>query len=63
MFALPSEGSNPFCWGVLGELEGTFSKVPSNKPRPHKNRAPKTAHYLDDLRKKSAFLAKFDPFP
>ena len=32
MFALPSEGSNPFCWGVLGELEGTFPKVPSNNP-------------------------------
>ena len=31
LFALPSVGSNPFCWGVLGELEGSFSKDPSNK--------------------------------
>ena len=36
LFALPSMGSNPFCWGVLGELEGTFPKVPSNKSRPLK---------------------------
>ena len=34
MFALPSEGTNPIFGGVLGELEGTFSKVPSNNPRP-----------------------------
>ncbi len=32
MFALPSEGSHIFVWGVLGELEGTFPKVPSNNP-------------------------------
>ena len=31
MFALPSVGSNLFVWGVLGELEGSFSKDPSNK--------------------------------
>ena len=56
MFALPPMGSNPFCWGVLGELEGTFPKVPSNKshpltrapsnkPRPlEKNRVPHVFH-------------------
>ena len=27
-------GSQSLFWGVLGELEGTFSKVPSNNPRP-----------------------------
>ena len=34
MFALPSEGANPIFGGVLGELEGSFSKDPSNQPRP-----------------------------
>ena len=71
LFALPSEGSNPFCWGVFGGCGGLFPKSPPQKPRvffkspleqsrvPHKKPAP----CLDDLRKKSAFLAKFDPFP
>ena len=36
MFALPSEGSNPFCWGVFGGCGGLFPKSP------HKNRAPRT---------------------
>ena len=34
MFALPSMGSHIFVWGVLGELEGSFSKDPSKKSRP-----------------------------
>ena len=34
LFALPFEGINILFGGVLGELEGTFSKVPSNQPRP-----------------------------
>ena len=38
MFALPSMGSQSYFWGVLGELEGTFPKVPSNKSRPSKKR-------------------------
>ena len=57
MFALPSEGSNPIFGEFLGGVGDFFQKVP------HKNRAPKIASCLDDLRKKSAFLAKFDPFP
>ena len=43
MFALPSEGINILFGGVLGELEGTFSKVPSNNPAPLKSR-PKIAY-------------------
>ena len=34
LFALPSLGTYSFFWGVLGELEGTFPKVPSNNPAP-----------------------------
>jgi hypothetical protein len=45
MFALPSMGSNPFCWGSFWGVWGTFFKKSPTKTRP----------YLDDLRKNPIF--------
>ena len=34
LFALPSEGSNPICWGSFGGARGDFFKSPLEKSRP-----------------------------
>ena len=68
LFALPSEGSNPSCWGVFGGRGGLFSKSPPQKSRvPHKKPCFLTvprrrSRWGGEMQNRRVALQRADPF-
>ena len=52
MFALPSEGSHIFVWGVLGGVGAFFQKVPHKNPASLKIASPRITRVVSSFPKK-----------